>query len=128
MEYNKQEMLGRHAGLFTHPEDQYPDPPENEDFETLPEAFQDKVAERFERGAALTDCKNRVARLARERAEFHVVERQRLKAARARHIERTRQAQRRAGKASIAERLQADHEKGRVFFPTQPDARKRRGH
>ncbi len=76
-----------------------PDPPENLDFAELPEAFQERVAERMLNGIRLTRYENEQAR------ERHANQVALMlgKRARANRAEAERRARRNAGRATLAE-------------------------
>lgn len=109
-----------------HPEDQYPDPPTNDDFNDLPEAFQDKVAARFEAGTKQTLAEHDYWAYRAESAKQNAIDRQhererREREAREQRIARAqvREARRRANKASIGERQE---------WKSRLDSRRRPGH
>lgn len=81
-----------------------PDPPENADFADLPEDFQDTIADRLERGIALTAARDNAARRA-HRDQVSAMRHRRANAAAQDKAWHTAElTRRRANKASLGER------------------------
>lgn len=98
-QFTPTERAPRKAWPGGNPEDQYPDPPGNDEFDKFDESFRLVVEKRFERGVALTLRRNYAVKCDAARANLEWIRRDNARKAEARrvaqlHLDRLTQEQR----------------------------------